>query len=117
MMGIGDMINFKAIEDRKIKGINALRHAAVARAQEASSMLKARYGVKHVILFGSVCGKGYMHGASDIDLLVEGLKEELFFRAGFDAEMITKPFGVDLIPAEKAIPEIIAVAKSEGVEI
>lgn len=111
------MINFKTIEERKIKEVDALRHAAFAKAQEASSMLRARYGVKHVILFGSVCGKGYMHGASDIDLLVEGLKEEFFLRAGFDAEMITKPFGVDLIPIEKAIPEIIAVAKSEGMEI
>ena len=111
------MILREAIEKRRAKEITSIRADAMKKARKAAELLKAKYGVRKVILFGSLCRKAYLHKASDIDLMVEGLKERDFLHAGFDAWMLTKPFEVDIIPAEKADEEIIEAAKREGIAL
>ena len=59
------------------------RAAALAAAQRAADLLVRRYGARRVYLFGSLAGTGSVvfHPASDIDLAVEGLPGEVFWKA------------------------------------
>ena len=59
------------------------RAAALAAARQAAAMLVERYGARRVYLFGSLAGTGsaLFQPASDIDLAVEGLSEEVWWRS------------------------------------
>ncbi|MBI3942775.1 MAG: nucleotidyltransferase domain-containing protein, partial [Chloroflexi bacterium] len=55
---------------------------ALAAAGRCIQMLRERFGVRQVILFGSLGGRGGpWHSQSDIDLAVAGLAPEEFFTA------------------------------------
>jgi len=75
--------------------------AAEARnaLSDAIAILK-KYGVTRVILFGSLCRDGRFHRSSDIDLAVEGIPPQKFFRAGADL-MMALDWPVDLKPLEE----------------
>jgi predicted nucleotidyltransferase len=77
----------------------ALAAQARAALPEAVAILK-KYGVRRVILFGSLCREGRFHRGSDIDLAVEGLPPQKFFRAGADL-MMALDWPVDLKPLEE----------------
>ncbi len=59
------------------------RAVALAAARRAADLLVRRYGARRVYLFGSLAGTGSVpfHPASDIDLAVEGLPVEGFWKA------------------------------------
>lgn len=57
---------------------------ALAVARNCADRLRTRFGAERVIIFGSVTGDTPWHGRSDIDLAVEGLPPELFWRAWAD---------------------------------
>jgi len=44
-------------------------------------MLVHRFGASHVYLFGSLAYGDWFHGWSDVDLAVEGIAPECFFKA------------------------------------
>jgi len=111
------MILKEEIEKRQAKQIESLRSYAMKKAKEAAILLKEKYGAKRVILFGSLCRKGYLHERSDLDLLVEGVKTADILRAGFEAWMVAEPFDVDIIPIEIAEEKIIKIAFEEGIEL
>lgn len=69
--------------DRSVPHAAADRAAALAAARRAADLLVRRYGARRVYLFGSLAGTGSVlfHPASDIDLAVEGLPGEVFWKA------------------------------------
>lgn len=69
-------------------------------AVQCSKLLAQRYHVKRVYLFGSLV-EGYYHSTSDIDLAVEGLSSDLYFKALSDLWGESKGYRVDLIPLEE----------------
>ncbi len=70
------------------------RARALEAARRAAGLLVERYGVRRVILFGSLAWRRPSL-TSDIDLAVEGLAPRRFFRA--DAELAREiPIPVDL---------------------
>lgn len=75
------------------------------------TLLKERFGARRVILFGSLAGQGPWHDRSDIDLAVEGIAPEEFFRA-YSAcwDLVTRDLSIalDLVPLEDAYPEMRA---------
>ena len=85
----------RAEEDRELK-VKARR--AGAAAEKVAGMLAGEYGVKKVVLFGSVLN-GRFGEASDIDLGVEGLEKGSFIRALVEAETLAG-FPVDIKPLE-----------------
>ena len=58
------------------------RHAEEAweEARKATAFLAEHYGVRRVVLFGSLPAGRFREG-SDVDLAVDGLAPERFFRA------------------------------------
>lgn len=90
----------KAVERRE-------RAWSVARA--AVSLLREQFGATRVIPFGSVRGDLPWRADSDLDLAVEGVPPELFFRAWSALEQVTpRGLRVDLVDLADASPELRA---------
>ena len=111
------MICVKTIEKRSEEKVRSLRGLAIERARDIAELLRTRYGVTRVILFGSIAKGHYLHERTDIDLLVAGLRAEDFLRAGADAWTVSAPFDVDIIPMEHAEKAIVKTALKYGIEL
>ena len=53
----------------------------------------------------------------DIDLYVEGVPVEIFFKAEAEVEAITHGFKLDLIDARECSPELSSQIEEEGIEL
>lgn len=93
--------------------MSATRHIrqqeALALAERCAEVLQTRFGVQRVIPFGSVVGQGPWHAGSDLDLAVEGLAPEQFFRAWSALqELLPVGLDVDLVSLEQVGAEMRA---------
>ena len=79
------------------------REEAYKIAQQCAQFLKERFNVQNVYIFGSVVGDGIWHKRSDIDIAVEGLPSDKYFRAWADAcDLLPLGLDLDLITLETA---------------
>ena len=94
------------------------RAAAMAAARRAADLLVRRYGARRVYLFGSLDGTGSVpfHPTSDIDLAVEGLPGEGFWKAlvAVDAVM-PRGHPADVSELESVRPYIREAVLERGV--
>ena len=89
------------------KVVDERRSQALQIAQKCMALLKSRFGARRVILFGSLAGQGPWHDHSDIDLAVEGIPPEDFFKAYIACDKLLPPgLDLDLVPLEDAYPEM-----------
>jgi predicted nucleotidyltransferase len=86
-----------------------------AVARQAAQILKTEFGVKRVVLFGSMLDANALTWRSDIDLAVLGLAAHDLFKAGAAIDR-GHDFGIDLVPIEDARPHILE-AIEQGVEL
>ncbi|MGM0578041.1 MAG: nucleotidyltransferase family protein [Myxococcota bacterium] len=86
------------------------------RVEEAAQMLAERFGVRRVVLFGSLV-RGEAGPGSDVDLLVEGLSSEDFLDAAVVVDRVLSDVTVDLVPRQWARPEVLKRALAEGIVI
>ena len=105
---------------RRSQQQQAAYHARLAQqarmaATRIAGHLRQHYGVKHVILFGSLVRGDFVAG-SDIDLAVEGLTRADFFRVLGELNAMTR-FWVDLKPLEDLEPRFRERVLSSGEEI
>ena len=49
----------------------------MGRIRETAAVLKSRFGVRRVILFGSLAHDAWFMPDSDVDIAVEGLSSEI----------------------------------------
>jgi predicted nucleotidyltransferase len=83
--------------------ITLQQHEALALARRCAHVLQHRFGARRVIPFGSVVGHGTWHPGSDLDLAVEGIAPEQFFRAWSALRDLLPPgLEVDLVDLEHA---------------
>ena len=67
-------------------------------------------------MFGSLLDGSLVHKRSDIDLAVEGLDGEVYFKALRELGMLLpEGVGLDLVPLEDAWPELAERVRMEGV--
>jgi predicted nucleotidyltransferase len=77
-------------------------------------ILKEKYKVKKVFLFGSLV-KGSIHESSDIDLVVEGLSPDLHMKALTELwDLLPNGVELNLIPYEDAFDSLKEKAMNEG---
>lgn len=82
---------------------NLQQHEALALVTRCAHVLQHRFGARRVIPFGSVVGHGTWHSDSDLDLAVEGIAPEQFFRAWAAVRALVPPgVEVDLVDLEHA---------------
>lgn len=78
-------------------------------ADRCATLLQERFGVRRVVVFGSVAGEAPWHGRSDLDLAVEGLHAEDHLQAlAACYELLPPGLELDLVPLESAWPELRA---------
>jgi predicted nucleotidyltransferase len=76
---------------------------ALELAARCAEFLQKRFGAKRVIPFGSVVRHGLWHPGSDLDLAVEGVASDQFYRAwSMLRELLPPGLNVDLVALEQA---------------
>lgn len=109
----------QALKDRK--PVTSLAGARLKQARKvarrAVSILRKQFGVKKVVLFGSVIHPGLFHSRSDIDIAVWGLKGREYYRAVGVLQALDSQIGIDLIAHESASPSLRKVIREEGREV
>ena len=95
----------------------ALRQALLERVIQAAQLLKSKYGAKRVFLFGSLAHQAWFNPVSDVDLAVEGLRSEDYWRAWRDVEQIITDREVDLIELETASVSLKRAINRYGMEL
>jgi len=86
-------------------------------AQRAAVLLKSRFDVQRVILFGSLARRDLFHQRSDIDLAVEGITSRDFWRAWSALDTLGREFEIDLVDVETASLSLRSEIEQEGVEL
>lgn len=105
----------KRIEESKAKEEKRLQKKAFEKAKDVSSLLKQKYEVKKVWVYGSVVQGGF-HKRSDIDILIDNHTGS-FWEMYVEAEKNASPFPISIITEGEAFPSLIESVKREGVEL
>lgn len=93
------------------------REQLLKRVHEAAALLKNRFGVQRVLLFGSLAHQAWFAPDSDVDLVVEGLPADDYWQAWRLAEEIVQDRPVDLIEIETASESLRQAIQRYGVEL
>jgi predicted nucleotidyltransferase len=86
-------------------------------ARKAAQLLKERFGVKRVRVFGSLTHKSRFYPGSDIDLAVEGLKPDDFWEALTSVLFLDDKVLVEMVDKSTCRPEIWAIVEQEGIDL
>jgi predicted nucleotidyltransferase len=76
------------------------RERLLERIREAAVVLKSRFHARRVVLFGSLAHAAWFRPDSDVDLAVEGLSSDDYWRAWRAVEEIIGDRPVDLVEIE-----------------
>ena len=89
----------------------------LGRIREVAAILKTRYGVRRVVLFGSLAHAAWFTADSDVDLAVEGLASKDYWQAWRVVEEMIGGRSVDLIDIEMAGESLSGAIRRYGVEL
>ncbi|MEA1960393.1 MAG: nucleotidyltransferase domain-containing protein [Bacillota bacterium] len=107
--------NHLVIEQKKKQNIEVRRNTALKAAEDIAKMLKEKYCVLSVVLYGSLVG-GKFDSYSDIDLYVEGLGED-YFTALHEAQMIAGDIEVSIACSTDVLESLRENIQQNGVKL
>ena len=113
---VAEVLAARAKRDEFLKEMKQRQQEGLKVAQNHARILKDKFGVQRVVLFGSLLDYEKMSWHSDIDLAVWGLPEKDYFKAVGTLLEIAENFSVDLVEVEQAKPYILK-AISQGMEL
>jgi predicted nucleotidyltransferase len=93
------------------------RDRLLVRVRQAASILKAQFGVRRIVLLGSLAHTAWFTRESDVDLAVEGLGSADYWRAWRAVEDVIADREVDLIQIETATVSLQRAIERYGVEL
>jgi len=93
------------------------RDRLLLRVRQAADILKSQFGVRRVILFGSLAHATSFPRESDVDLAIEGLASDDYWRAWRAVEDVITDREVDLIEIETATDSLRGAIERHGVEL
>lgn len=93
------------------------REQILERLQEVAAMLKSRFGVRRVVLFGSLARKLLFSPGSDVDLAVEGLDKKKYWQAWKLAEDMIGDRPVDFVEIETAKESLKQAVLLHGIDL
>lgn len=93
------------------------REQLLNRIREAVAVLKERYGVRRVVLFGSLAHAAWFTLDSDVDLAVEGLPPGAYWEAWRLVEEFINDRPVDLIELETVRGSLLQAIQRHGLEL
>ena len=86
-------------------------------ARQAAGLLKEKFGVTRVMVFGSLVHEGCFTRWSDVDIAAWGSRPEDTFRAIGAAMDIDSEIEINLVDVATCRPELLATIEREGVEL
>ena len=86
-------------------------------ASRAAMVLKREFGVKKVMVFGSIVHSQLFHAHSDVDLAVWGLTGRQYYRAVGLLQSLDSEISVDLIAFEDASQSMQETILCDGKEL
>ncbi len=93
------------------------REAAWDLARRAARLLREEFGATQVIVFGSLAHGAWFEPRSDIDLAVEGIPVEAFWRAWCALDRLGSSVEIDLIALESASERLRDEIARQGVAL
>ena len=93
------------------------REQLLARIGEAAVELKMRFSARRVVLFGSLAHSAWYMPDSDVDLAVEGLDSEFYWKAWGLVEDIIATHPVDLIDIQTAGESLQQAIERDGIAL
>jgi len=93
------------------------REYAWQLARRAAKLLKEKYGVSRVVLFGSLLHPGRFTSRSDVDLAAWGLTSTNWLQAIAAVRNLSDQIELNLIDVTCCSPELLAVIEREGVPL
>lgn len=84
-------------------------------ARQGADLLRKRFGVNKVAVFGSLVNRSRFHIRSDIDLAVWGIAEEDYLRALGCLLDLTTEFSIDLVRVEETREYLQKVIDAQGI--
>ncbi len=105
----------RAIEQKKKQDTGLRKQKALKAAKEVATMLKEKYGVSNVVLYGSLVN-GKFDDYSDIDLYVENLNED-YFAAFHEAQMIAGDIEVSIACSTDVVESLYKNIQQNGVKL
>jgi predicted nucleotidyltransferase len=97
--------------------VAAVSERAWSVAKRAAQMLRGRFGVIRVVVFGSLVHEGCFTRWSDIDIAAWGIAPEDMFRAIGAAWDLDDEFDVNLVDVNACRPSLLEMIEREGIEI
>jgi len=87
----------------------------LSRVRHVAAVLRSQFGVRKVVLFGSTAHEAWFREDSDLDLAVEGLEAEDYWKAWAMVEDMIPERPVDLIDIESATDSMKRTISRHGV--
>lgn len=107
--------NHRLMEQEKKQNIELRKQKALEAANDIAAMLKKKYCVSRIMLFGSLI-EGQFDNYSDIDLYVEDLSED-YFAALHDAQMIAGDIDVSIACSTDVMESLRLNIEKKGVRL
>jgi predicted nucleotidyltransferase len=107
--------NHRLMEREKKQIIEQRKQKAIKAANDIAAILKEKYCVSRVVLFGSLVD-GKFDDYSDIDLYVEELEED-YFAALHEAQMIAGEIEVSIACSTDVVDSMRLNIEEKGVQL
>lgn len=102
-------------EDKEEKYLEKRYERAWLVAKDLASLLYGKYHAQKVWLFGSLAYRQRFTKWSDIDIAVEGISDDLYFKAVGEAISIAEDFKVDIVDIEECSQTLKENIEREGI--
>ena len=93
------------------------REAAWSTARRAARLLREEFGATRVVAFGSLAHGAWFGPRSDIDLAVEGIPPQAFWRAWCALDRLDAAVEIDLVAIESAPERLRDEIAAQGVAL
>ena len=110
----------KTAEQRREKLQSSLRarfDRAWDIARKAAEILKTKYQVDQVVVFGSLVASDQFHIRSDIDLAVWGIEGRDYYRAVGELQSLDREIAIDVVVCEEAKEYLRKVIDQKGIAL
>ena len=97
--------------------VEETRKQLLACMHKAAALLKSRFAVRRVVVFGSLAHAAWFVPGSDVDLAVEGLAPKDYWQAWRIVEEIISDWPVDLVEIEAAGESLRRAIERYGIEL
>jgi len=111
------LARYRATATQRQQRLDVRFTAAWAVAHMGAALLKDRYGVDDVWVFGSLLSRARFYERSDIDLAVKQIEGRDYFRAVSALLDLTPEFSFDLVEIDFAPSALRDAIMHEGVQL